>query len=124
MGQFQIEPRNGTAISTKFKMTAKWPTTSADRSRNKNNEKVEDDGGSDEDDEDDAGFYHYHYYYRPNSSKRKSKQGVIERKKYIPLTSTDESTLETVLPGIKEVDKNILYIINSNHIFYILCCKK
>ena len=71
-------------------MTTNWPSTSSRKNNviDKNKGSIDDD--SDEEDEDGLT---YNFYYRSND----------DNKNYMPLKSTDEKIMETILPGTKEV---------------------
>ena len=71
-------------------MTTNWPSTSSRKNNviDKNKGSIDDD--SDEEDEDGLT---YNFYYRLND----------DNKNYMPLKSTDDKTMETILPGTKEV---------------------
>ena len=71
-------------------MTTNWPSTSSRKNNviDKNKGSIDDD--SDEEDEDGLT---YNFYYRLND----------DNKNYMPLKSTDEKILETILPGTQEV---------------------
>ena len=71
-------------------MTTNWTSTSSRKSNVIDKNKGTIDDASDE--EDDDGLT-YNFYYRLNDY----------NKNYMPLKSTDDKTMETILPGTKEV---------------------
>ena len=71
-------------------MTTNWTSTSSRKSNVIDNNKGTIDDASDDEDEDGLT---YNFYYRLNDG----------NKNYMPLKSTDEKILETILPGAQEV---------------------
>ena len=71
-------------------MTTNWTSTSARKNKviDKNKDTIDDDSAE----EDEDGLT-YNFYYRLND----------DNKNYMPLKSTDDKILETILPGTKEV---------------------
>ena len=79
-------------------MTASWPKTSNGNKEKGNRGLVTDGNDSDEEDEDD---FIYQFYYRTKA--QAVKNNFDKDTKFIALKTTDENTLETVLPGINGV---------------------
>ena len=82
-------------------MTANWPKTSDDNKNVGNGVSVT--GGEDDGEEEDEDDLQYHFYYKSNSGTKGPNNNLIDNTKFISLKTTDENTLETVLPGIKGV---------------------
>ena len=84
-------------------MTATWPKESASADADKKD-------GSEASDEEDEDGLTYNFYYRPSLDERESKNGVGNRKDYISIKSSDENTIETILPGVNGVRKSDVII--------------
>ena len=79
-------------------MTADWPNElGTSNTKTKSYDKTKEQNDEEEEDDDDGLVYHF--YYRQDNNKDRSNNA----NEFISLKSSDANTLETILPGTKEV---------------------